>query len=114
MSMEYGDFDFEAIVAEERARAVSTRTLEQIVRDNERNFEGFARVRALQRTAIKAIAKHEKCEPASLRRTFLKVYGNWEDFSNRVRNGIPNGSAATMNVDALKEDQSPLRGRVWG
>ena len=89
--------DYAALVAADEAKASSTPTLDQIVRDNLEHFEGFARARAKQRRAVAMVAEITGSDPESVRRTFLKVYGRWDTFSRGVRaDGLSDSPAATI------------------
>lgn len=109
MTNEQAEIDYEALVAADDAEGSSKPTLEQVVRDNLRHFEGFARARAKQRKAVATIAEITERDPASVRRTFLKLYGRWDAFSRRVQANGLDVAAVTKNSTL----PAPTAGKVW-
>lgn len=107
------EIDYAAEVAADEAEASSSATLVQVVRDNLRHFEGFAKARAKQRKAMAKIGEMTQRKPDSLRRTFLDVYGPWGAFSRRVRADGPNVSPATLSVDLPPVSPGSKAGKVW-
>lgn len=113
MASQQTEIDYAALVAADEAEASSDSTLEQVVRDNIEHFEGFARARAKQRRAVNTIAEITQRDPASIRRTFLKVYGRWDAFSRRVRGGGSQLPTAVQNAHSSPIDQAPEASKFW-
>ena len=113
MAKEHTHIDYEALVAADKAMALLEPTVEQVVRDNLEHFEGFARASAKQSRAVKMVAESTNCDPESIRRTFLKVYGRWDAFSHRMRTDAPNSGPLALSIDVPPINPTSNANKVW-
>jgi hypothetical protein len=91
--------DYAALVAADKTEASSKPTLEEVIRNNLHHFEGFARAHAKQKRAVKFVAETAERDPASIRRTFLKMYGRWDAFCQGVRSSTTPASTQAKTAE---------------
>lgn len=95
--------DYNAAVQEDKKeRGRSKATGAQVVTDNIRHFDGYAKAGASLRLAAKRIAEgyaEDDVKASTVAREFNRVYGSWKKFrSNRHSAVVPSSSVSSCST----------------